>query len=300
MAMWFLAIVALPLVLGACQQVRLSPKTSMDPVSQGAIRLATWNVHYIWLEREVGRWGLSGWEERKGPMDATFKALEADIIGFQEMESFAFRGDGNINLKRDWLLDRNPAYAAAATGDARLFPPTQPIFYRPALFEVLDEGWFHFSETPDVLYSRGFDGASPSFTSWAVFRQRSNGETFRVVNIHPDAFSRTNRIASAKLAVVRMKPWLDAGETVILLGDFNARAGSIIHAEFEAIGISFPKVPGATFHLSRGLHVFGAIYHIGVSDTDVIVGQPSVFNTKTGDVSPSDHHPVIMDARVQP
>ncbi|MCH2077436.1 MAG: endonuclease/exonuclease/phosphatase family protein [Rhodobacteraceae bacterium] len=291
--LWIIfSVLALPFVLVGCQQGRLSPSTDLPARDPEAIRFATWNVHYIWLEQQEGRWGLSGWEDRKAPMDATLKALEADIIGFQEMESFSRRGDGNVNLKREYLLEQNPQFAAAATGRAEVFPPTQPIFYRPDRFTLIDEGWFFFSETPDVIYSRGFDGASPSFANWAVFE--TNGTQFRVVNIHPDAFSRTNRQASMKLVAERIKPWLEAGETLVLLGDFNARHGSGFHQVFEAMGLTFPKPPGATYHLDRGLHLFGAIDHIGISP-GLSSGKATVFNRKLGEVWPSDHHPVVLD-----
>ncbi|MEM1375084.1 MAG: endonuclease/exonuclease/phosphatase family protein [Pseudomonadota bacterium] len=291
--LWVLvALLALPIVLVGCEHVRLSPSLTLPETDPNRVRVATWNVHYIWLEQQEGRWGLEGWAERRGPMDMTLKALGADIIGFQEMESFSRRGDGNTNLTREYLLAENPDYAAAATGDALVFPPTQPIFYRRDMFRVVDEGWFHFSPTPDVLYARGFDGATPSFASWAVFE--TDQARFRVVNIHPDAFSRTNRQASANLVADRLSPWLKAGESLILLGDFNARHGSNIHERFEALGLSFPKPRGASFHFDRGLHLFGAIDHIGVSP-DMGAGEARVFNTKLGEVWPSDHHPVVLD-----
>ena len=298
MATAFLLLLAVLLLAVGCQQVRLTPRADLPEPPPESLRFATWNVHYIWLEREEGRWGLSGWEARKGPMDLTFKAVAPDVISFQEMESFARGGDGNVNLTRDWLLENNPGYAAAATGDAFLFPPTQPIFYRPDRLTLVDQGWFFFSRTPDVLYSRGFDGATPSFTSWAIFEQ--GGSRFRVVNIHPDAFSRTNRIASAALVAERIKPWLEAGETLVLLGDFNAMHGSSIHQGFEALGLTFPKPPGTTYHLGSGLHLFGAIDHIGVSDPTMLAGEVMVYNRKLGDVWPSDHHPVVLDLRISP
>lgn len=297
---WILiALIIVPLALVGCQQVRLSPSAALPPKPEGALRFASWNMHYIWIEQEEGRWGLSGWEARKGPMDAAFKKLEADIIGFQEMESFSRRGDGNLNLTRDFLLTENPAYAAAATGDARAVPPTQPIFYRHKTLRVVDEGWFHFSRTPDVLYSRGFDGASPSFASWAVFETVLDDQPtrFRVVNIHPDAFSRVNRQASHALVSERIAPWLAAGEELILLGDFNALHGSAAHERYEAQGLSFPKPPGATFHLDRGLHLFGAIDHIGVT-SGLATSGAMIFNEKLGAVWPSDHHPVLLDIRL--
>lgn len=289
-----LIIIALFAVAILLQQFRLSPRADMARIP-ASFRIATWNVHYIWLEQEEGRWGLSGWEARKRPMAATFQSLEADIVAFQEMESFSRRGSGNVNLKRDYLLKENPAFAAAATGDARAFPPTQPIFYREEKFALRDQGWFFFSETPDRLYSRGFDGASPSFASWAIFETKEDGKRFRVVNIHPDAFSRRNRRASIALTAQRLEPWLAASETIFLLGDFNALHGSSLLRVFEDKGIVFPRQRGATLHFSRGIHLFGAIDHIGGTDAALFRGKPQVFNRKTGPVWGSDHHPVFAD-----
>ena len=104
------------------------PLRLIFPRGPEAIRFATWNVHYIWLEQQEGRWGLSGWEDRKAPMDATLKALEADIIGFQEMESFSRRGDGNVNLKREFLLEQNPQSRQRRPGGRKSFHPRSPSF----------------------------------------------------------------------------------------------------------------------------------------------------------------------------
>lgn len=71
---------------------------------------------------------MAAFAARKAPLDAVCKAMDADIIAFQEMESFGRGADKNINLVRDWLLSQNPDYAAGANGDASVLPITQPIF----------------------------------------------------------------------------------------------------------------------------------------------------------------------------
>ena len=150
-------------LLAAAAFVGLTSCASMDrqvtAPPPDTLRIATHNVHYIWLERAEGPWSVGDWEARKGAMDAAFKALDADLVGFQEMESFGRSSDPNTNLARDWLLDQNPGYAAAASGDARSFPSTQPILYRTDRLELLEQGWFFFSDTPDVIYSRTFNGS---------------------------------------------------------------------------------------------------------------------------------------------
>ncbi|MEM1287002.1 MAG: endonuclease/exonuclease/phosphatase family protein [Pseudomonadota bacterium] len=293
-----LAILAGIVALIGLQHLRLSTSAPLPPKSGDAIRIATYNVHYIVLFQDEGRWGLSGWEERKGPLDTVIKTLDADIIAFQEMESFWRGSDGSQNLARVWLLDNNPEFEAAAIADWREFPTTQPIFYRPARFDLLDQGWWFFSDHPDQIYSRGFDGASPSFASWARFRDKAGGAEFRIVSVHFDAFSERNRNGATDLTAERIAPWIEAGETVILAGDLNALKGSSVHRTLQGAGLAFPPVPYASFHLDRGLHLFGAIDHIGLSGSASTEAGPFVLQSKPDGVWPTDHHPVAIDVQI--
>ncbi len=256
-------------------------------------RVGSLNVHYIILGQDSGAWSEGDWERRKGPMDAAFKAMNADIVAFQEMESFSRGGDKNTNLARDWLLARNPGYAAGANGDAAVFPSTQPIFYRTDRVKLLDQGWFFFSETPDVIYSRTFNGSWSAYASWAQFEV--DGKALRVVNVHNDYASRSNRRLSSELIAERISPWIAADERVMVVGDFNARAGGEPLTLVEAAGVTFVPVSGATVHFNRGLNLFGAIDHLGVSDGVRLVGETQVLRQKFDGEWPTDHYPVVGD-----
>jgi endonuclease/exonuclease/phosphatase family metal-dependent hydrolase len=262
---------------------------------EGALRLATYNVHYILLNRAEGPWSVADWERRKGPMDAAFKVMDADIIGFQEMESFAGGDDSNSNLTLDWLLAQNPGFAAAAVGDYRSFPSTQPILYRQSRLEHLDQGWFFFSDTPDVIYSRTFTGSFPAFASWAEFRDRQTGAEFRVYNVHFEYSSRSNRLLSAALVRDRMEPFVAAGGTAFLLGDLNAWHESATMRTLEAVGLDFAPVEGATYHLNRGVNLFAAIDHIGATPGPRLAAPPFVMRYRFDGEWPSDHYPVTAD-----
>ena len=292
-------------LLAACavgvQQVRLGGGAdgALPSAPPGAIRIATHNVHYIDLRAESGPWSVAGWERRRGALDAAFKAMGADAVAFQEMESFAGGSESRENLALDWLLARNPGYAAAAAGDPAAFPSTQPILYRRDRLEPLDQGWFFFSGTPDVLYARGFDGAPPSFASWARFRDRASGEAFTVVNVHVDYGSWENRRRAAELAAAFARERIAAGERMVLAGDLNAPAGSRTLGILEAAGLGFPPVPGATFHLNRGLHLFGAIDHLGLSPGMGVRGEPMVLRGRFDGAWPSDHYPVGLDVAIE-
>ena len=295
--------VATTMLAVACQVVRNSGTEPLGAVPVGALRLATHNVHYILLNESSGRWSVGDWEARRDALDLAFKALGADLAAFQEMESFAGGDESEVNLALEWLLERNSGYAAAAVGDPSAFPSTQPILFRRDRLELLEQGWFFFSETPDVIYSRTFDGSYSAFASWARFRVREKSEEggagFRVINVHVDFRSGENRRRSIELVASRVAPWIEAGERVFLAGDLNARLGSSLHERLEAIGFTFVPVTGATYHFDRGINLFGAIDHIAYGPGIAGVGLPSVLRQRFDGEWPSDHYPLVADFRLE-
>ena len=298
-----LITLALLVTLAACASVQIarnSGQMPLPPRPEGALRVASYNVHYIITFQETGPWSVGDWERRRGPLDAAFKTLRADLVAFQEMESFGGRSVSTTNLTFDWLLSNNPDYAAAAVGDPATFPSTQPILYRQDRLTLLGQGWFFFSDTPDVIYSRTFNGSFPAFASWAEFEDRQTGATFRVLNLHTDYQSRSNRRQSLDLVATRIAPWINAGETILVMGDFNALHGSALLDSIRDTGVQFPRVPGATYHFNRGLNLFGAIDHIGLSGTARPLGTPVVLRQQFLGEWPTDHYPVLLDITLTP
>lgn len=271
----------------------------LPPASPGALRVATYNVHYIVLSEQTGSWSVGDWDVRKGPLDLAFKAIDADVVGFQEMESFAHGSDGSVNLARDWLAARNPSYGVAANGDWRNFPSTQPIFYRRERLALVDQGWFFFSETPDVIYSRTFDGSYPAFASWAQFEKRDGGARFRIVNFHFDYSSGSNQRRSAALVAERIAPWIEAGERVFVIGDVNDDQDSVPAQAMAEAGVTFMPVEGATWHWDMGLNMTGPVDHLAYSDGIEPVGRPVVVRRKFAGEWPTDHYPVVGDFRLE-
>ena len=283
------------LLLVACVQViRNSGDEAVTRRADGALRVATLNVHYIILREETGPWSLGDWARRRGPLDLAFKAVGADVFAFQEMESFGGGSESAVNLTLDWLLERTPDYAAAAVGPVAEFPSTQPILYRRDRLRLVDQGWFFFSDTPDVIYSRTFDGSWPAFASWAEFETRA-GERLRVVNQHYEYRSGSNRLKSAALVAERIAPWIEAGERLLVVGDFNARHGSDTLGILEARGVRYLPVRGSTYHFNRGLNLFGAIDHIGWHGALRPLGEPVVLRDRFAGEWPTDHYPVLAD-----
>lgn len=288
-----LALLGLGLGIVSCSAP--PAQTALAAKPDTALRIGTYNVHYIILSKDTGAWSVGDWERRKDPMDAAFKALDVDVMGFQEMESFAGREASNVNLTLSHLLAENPAFAAAAVGDVTEFPSTQPILYRTDKLRLIEQGWFFFSDTPDVIYSRTFNGSFPAFASHAQFEVIGTNERFHVVNVHFEYSSKSNRLQSAALVVDRIQPLLDAGERVMVIGDLNARKGAETQDILADAGLSFVQVDGSTYHFNRGLNLFGAIDHIGLSAGLSATGPAYVLRDQFGGEWPADHYPVVAD-----
>ncbi len=290
-----LALVSVLFVIACTQIVRNSGTQKLPDASPEDLRIGTYNVHYIIVGRDTGKWSLGDWERRKKPLDLAFKHINADIVAFQEMESFAGRSGNSNNLTLDWLLANNPDFGAAAVGDPAVFPSTQPILFRKDRLSVLDQGWFFFSDTPDVIYARTYNGSYPAFASWAAFQDQLTGQKFRVLNIHTDYGSRSNRLQSAALVAERIAPWIAAKEAFFVVGDLNARAGDEVLSIIETPGVTFRPIDGSTYHFNMGLNLFGAIDHIGYSGDISPVGAPVVTRQKFAGEWPTDHYPVTAD-----
>ena len=285
------------LLLAAAVCVQIIRNSGVERAAQaptGSLRFATLNAHYIILNKPTGAWSVADWERRKAPFDAALKDVGADVFAFQEMESFARGAGGGTNLALEWVLGQNPDYNAAAVGNWETFPSTQPILYRTDKLTPLDQGWFFFSDTPDVIYSRTFNGSWPAFASWALFETR-DGHMVRVINVHFEYKSRSNRILSAELVAARIGPWIDAGENVVLIGDLNARHGARTQDILAESGLAFAPIAGSTYHLNYGINLFGAIDHIGFTDQMNIIDEPIVLRSKYLNTWPSDHYPVYAD-----
>ena len=255
--------------------------------SPGSTTVGTFNIHYIasWQTDLI-------WEDRREAVVEAVRDGGADIIGFQEMETFA-RGHWNRrNLQLDWILDRFSEYDAGAVGDPRFFPSTQPILYRSDSFELIEQGFFFFSAQPDIIYSQSWNGGSPGFCSWVRLLDLNTEEAFYVYNLHFDSGSRRNRIRSARLVAQRIETRAHGEDPVIVVGDFNASRFYGPVKILRDAGLAMESPAGGTYHFGRGVNFLPAIDHILFS-SEFSERQTSVIRRRVDGVWASDHHPVF-------
>ena len=95
----------------------------------------------------------------------------------------------------------------------------------------------------------------------------------------------------------RIRPWVAAGETVLVVGDVNAGMRSTPARIIAEEGLEFVTVPGSTYHWNRGLNITPAIDHIAATDTLEATGDATIITRRFEGDWPSDHYPVFVDFR---
>ncbi len=257
------------------------------------IRISSFNIHYT----AAGQKKLD-WDGRKEAVTEAIRELDADIIAFQEMETFAGGSFNTENKQLDWVLKHFPQYSAGAYGKAAEYPNTQPILYNKDRFKEQSKGFFFFSTTPDVIYSRTFNGSWPAFSSWTQLTDKQTGKDFYIFNVHFEYKSMSNRSKSAALVKQHIKPLIDKNLPVILLGDINAASFSPTAGKLKSIPMTLVKPAGATFHFNKGLNLLPAIDHIFISENIKLVSKLSRLKKKYNNIWPTDHYPVTTELRL--
>lgn len=160
--------------------------------------------------------GINEWENRKERVAETILWHETQILGVQEA----------LHNQMMDLQARLPDYAYVGVGrdDGKTAGEYSAIFYKKALFEVIESRTFWLSTTPEVP-SFGWDAKIRRVVTWAKFRVRSSQKTFFVFNTHFDHQGVEARRESALLLKRKIQE-IAGSSPVVVLGDFNAEPTS--------------------------------------------------------------------------
>lgn len=95
------------------------------------------------------------------------------------------------------------------------------IFYRSERVQLLEQGTFWLSETPDTP-AIGWDSTTPRICTWGLFRDRKTQKEFYYMNVQMDEDGTTARSKSAELVMQRIAEMTaDGTKSVILTGGFH-------------------------------------------------------------------------------
>ncbi|GAB3274528.1 endonuclease/exonuclease/phosphatase family protein [Larkinella harenae] len=161
--------------------------------------------------------GLNAWPNRKEMAAGVIKDYHVDFAGLQEALA------GQIADLQDQLTDY--AWVGVGREDGKTQGEFSPIFYNKQKFEVVTQGTFWLSESPESPGSQSWESAHPRVATYGIFRDKRNEKQLFVINTHFDHLSEPARQQSARLLLNRIKA-LSNGLPVLLTGDFNTPENS--------------------------------------------------------------------------
>ena len=236
--------------------------------------------------------GVNIWPNRSDRVIEAIKEAAPDIIGTQE---------GTLAMLND--LDKGlPEYSRFGRGRMDLGQADTDefcaVYYKKDLFQIVEEGQFWLSETPDTPGSLSWDSSLPRICSWALLASKMQPDQhFYVYNTHFDHLGQQAREESSRLLIEHIAVCTSKNNVPFLLtGDFNAVPGNkalaILHDSFQSAYSAMDAPPGCTFHGYAGGHDGEPIDFIFASQTTKLLS--AYVDTKQRNHGfPSDHYAVI-------
>lgn len=239
--------------------------------------------------------GENAWSHRKELVKDLLRFYDYDLFGTQE--GFTHQLDGILELG-------TYRYIGAGRDDGQQAGEHSAIFYRADRFDVLEEGNFWLSETPEKP-GLGWDATCCNrICSWGKFEDRKSGKQFYFFNVHFDHEGVVARRESARLMIDRIRR-IAGDRPVFLTGDFNANPTDEPIRILEESGLlkdaykiteQPPFGPVCTYHgYDSTVNTEERIDYVWVTKTIRIDKYRVLTHTLYGR-TPSDHFPVLVVA----
>ena len=180
-------------------------------------RLNVWSYNMLFDYNWVAKSPDQTWCQRMPHLMEAIRQHRPDIIGTQELQTFQVRGVVAMS-GYGWV-------GVSMKGNREgLWAENAAIFYNRDRLEVVDEGNFWFSETPNTPRTYSWGMKYCRMCTWGKFRDRQTGHIFALLNSHfyVDADKEEARKHAARLVLSKAKEFLQEGIPVICTGDLNA------------------------------------------------------------------------------
>ena len=173
------------------------------------MRAATFNVRF---DSEADAANGDSWAERKGSVAKVILDHDFDIVGTQEANKDQMPELAELLPGYDYIYHSygiREGFHNCAT------------YYKRDKYELLDQGTFWYSPTPEVE-SIGWDANDHRLCHWGKFRDKASGREFFYFNSH--LFWRLEVARSMSGGVLVSQVQKIAGESpAIAVGDYNSR-----------------------------------------------------------------------------
>lgn len=185
-----------------------SDKGTEPPLEDIEFDIMSFNMRYDNLGDEENRW-----DNRKMACISMLQETNPTIIGTQE----------GLQHQIDFLDENLPNYSYFGVGreDGISEGEYAAIFYKPEDFELIEEGTFWLSETPNTP-SIGWDAALERIVTWGHLKESETKKSIYVFNTHFDHEGINAQINSAQLLTEKVAEIVqDTSSAIFLTGDFN-------------------------------------------------------------------------------
>lgn len=225
------------------------------------------------------------------------KAYMPDSFGVQECTP---------RWKRIFFYNLGDKYASVGKARDPFGPYTEysSVYYLKDKYNLIDDGTFWLSETPDKPYSKSFNTSCTRIATWALLEEKTTGKRYLHVNTHLD--HKLDSTRDAQMGVLIERVLKIAGEyPVVMTGDFNAYENSSVYAvalssfdDSKYLAKVSDDGPTFTKYDTKKPTGKGAIDFIFVPKGTEVETYKIIRNTAKG-IYPSDHFPIISDIRLK-
>ena len=163
--------------------------------------------------------GEHQWSNRKEACVQMLEEIKPAVFGIQEGLQH------QVNYLDEELVGYD--YIGVGRDDGHFRGEYAAIFYLKDRFEVIKNGNFWLSETPDTP-SLGWDANNIRIVSWVQLKDHDHGKEIFIFNTHFDHKGAEARKESAKLLIDRINYLTGEDAPVFVTGDFNALLGNDI------------------------------------------------------------------------
>ena len=215
------------IAIGVTAGLLINKKIHENPVIQGftakeenAMRIMSFNIRCTNV-------GNDTWEDRIGIVTQSILDGNPDSVGVQEATP-------------EWMATLNEtlgekySYVGVGRDDGDNEGEYSAIFYLKDKYNVVDNGTFWLSETPDEV-SFGWDAACRRVCTWVVLEDKATGQQYAHINSHFDHVGIEARKNSVELIINKAKEFKDI--PVVFTADMNVRQDGENYNQFVESGV---------------------------------------------------------------
>ncbi len=274
---------------------------SVEPsVSQRDLTVMSFNIR-----DGTSKDGDNRWENRRDILFGVLRKYDCDLVGLQEAYRFQI----------DQICAALPQYGWIGIGrnDGKDKGEHSAILYRKDKLDVVEQGTFWFSDTPEKPGSITWGNACTRICTWGRFVFKPSGQAFYLFNLHLDHVSQPSREKSAILLEQRIAERKHP-DPVIVTGDFNTSETNAVVTYLQGRR-SLPNAKGEatnapvvltdtfrlvhpeakevnTFHAFKGSHTGDKIDFIFTTPGPKVLDAAILYDSENGRY-PSDHFPIM-------